>query len=279
MAKALFCSALGVCCVVAGWMAATAAQAGVVTFGDLSLPAESYWSGPDPLGTNVQGSWGSTVRVGSFASGGAEFNNNYNLDWGSWSGFAYSNTTDTVTPGYGNQSSSYAGGGLSDANYAMGFGYSEVVPSTAAELEGLPTITLPAAAQILGTYVSNATYAALSMLTGDSFAKKFGGTSGNDADWLKLTAYGVDASGNLLSNTAEFYLADYRSSDNALDMSGNVWEWTRTWYDEDKKYRVVRGGSWIGYQWFARSSFCNWSIPLMFNDDLGFRVVIAPKDS
>lgn len=64
----------------------------------------------------------------------------------------------------------------------------------------------------------------------------------------------------------------------AWDMSGNVWEWTTTWYDEDKRYRVVRGGSWIGYQWFARTSFCNWSIPLMFNDDLGFRIVIAPQD-
>jgi formylglycine-generating enzyme required for sulfatase activity len=64
----------------------------------------------------------------------------------------------------------------------------------------------------------------------------------------------------------------------AWDMSGNVWEWTGSWYDDDHRYRVVRGGSWIGYQWFARSSFCNWSIPLMFNDDLGFRVVIAPKE-
>lgn len=62
------------------------------------------------------------------------------------------------------------------------------------------------------------------------------------------------------------------------DLSGNVWEWTSSWYDEDRRYRVVRGGSWIGYQWFARAAFCNWSIPLTFNDDLGFRVVIAPME-
>nr|BAL53191.1 signal transduction protein [uncultured Chloroflexota bacterium] len=63
----------------------------------------------------------------------------------------------------------------------------------------------------------------------------------------------------------------------AWDMSGNVWEWINAWYDEEHRYRVVRGGSWIGYQWFARTSFCNWSIPLTFNDDLGFRPVIAPE--
>lgn len=200
----------------------------VVTFDDLSLAPNSYWNGPDPDGTIVDGPYG-PVNAGRFTSGGASFENRYDLTYGSWSGFAYSNTTDTTTPGYLNQFSAITGSGRGPGadNYGVAFGYADLEPnlfdpnpfdpSDPAQLFGLPTIGLPTGSLIEGMYVTNTTYAALSMLTGDGFAKPFGGATGNDPDWFKLTAFGTDANGQALSSFVEFYLADFRFDDNSLD--------------------------------------------------------------
>lgn len=69
---------------------------------------------------------------------------------------------------------------------------------------------------LLGLTVTNATYAALSMLNGDAFAKKFGGETGNDPDYFLLTVYGYSG-GNKKADSVNFYLADYRFADNSLD--------------------------------------------------------------
>jgi hypothetical protein len=70
--------------------------------------------------------------------------------------------------------------------------------------------------------VANTTYAALSMLQGDAFSKKFGGPDGTDADWFLLTIEGFDASGNSVG-TVEFFLADYRAADPAQDYIVEAW--------------------------------------------------------
>ena len=61
-----------------------------------------------------------------------------------------------------------------------------------------------------------------------------------------------------------------------VDMAGNVWEWTGSWYSVEQKHRVLRGGSWNHNQRLARVSFRNYSSPVY--NGIGFRVV-APVGS
>ncbi|MDQ1301043.1 MAG: hypothetical protein QG637_964, partial [Chloroflexota bacterium] len=57
------------------------------------------------------------------------------------------------------------------------------------------------------------------------------------------------------------------------DVAGNVWEWMDTWYDADKRGRVVRGGSWLNDRRCARPSVRYGGDPDASSDYLGFRLV------
>jgi hypothetical protein len=177
-----------------------------------AVPPCTPYTGPGG-GTYFNGSDG----AGGFTSGGLNFRNSF-TDWGggwtSWDGWSYSSTTDTTTAGFTNQYSAYADGAHSGANYGVFF-----EPSTP-----LATINGIASGGLTGAYFTNTTYAALSMLNGDSYAKKFGGASGNDADFFKLAITGYDPL-DTVTGTVDFYLADYRFTDNAQDYIIDDWTW------------------------------------------------------
>lgn len=192
------------------------ATAAVVTFESVSLPPAGYWNGSDLSGTPSPGPYGDTVYSQTRTIEGSGFRNNYNSTFDSWSGFAVSNRTDTTDPALGNQYSSYAGGGAGgSANYAVGY-YSTYEDSTNVTLGSLTDLAGKGAA------FTNTTYTALDMINGVTFGKKFGGVSGNDADWLKLTVSGF-AGGIATGTSIDFYLADFRFSDNSHDYILDEW--------------------------------------------------------
>jgi serine/threonine-protein kinase len=57
----------------------------------------------------------------------------------------------------------------------------------------------------------------------------------------------------------------------SVDMAGNVWEWINEWYDGDRNYRVLRGGSWISLVTNIRSTDRNKLGPAYKLRDVGFR--------
>lgn len=177
----------------------------VVDFEDVPLPSSTsagdYYDGSD--------------LAGGFVSQGVDFNNSYNATWGSWTGWAASNGTDTTTPGYANQYSAFPGSGAQGStNFGVAYNFAPGVSVT--------TFTQPT--EVAGTYITNGTYTALSMLNGDAFSKKFGGASGSDPDWFKLAIFGKDLSGST-TGTVDFYLADYRFADDSQDYVVDDWAW------------------------------------------------------
>ncbi len=170
----------------------------VADFENFDLSSESFLNGSD--------------GSGGFSSGNVFLSNVYNTDYDFWSGWAISNTTDTQTPGFLNQYSAITGGGANGSDtYALTF------------ISGESVINLEGDAQAVeGMYVTNNTYAYLSMQEGDTYAKKFGGDLGDDPDFFLLTIKKYE-NGVLGDESVEFYMADYRFEDNSMDYIVDEW--------------------------------------------------------
>ena len=173
----------------------------VYDFEDLSLEANSFWSGPDTsVDAEIVNLFGfdCDVYYGSFLDKNAEFSNAYNATWLSWSGFAYSNMIDVETASYLNQYSVYDTYGANESvNFAVAYAPLSATPVTNIEFD---TLVAPQS-----VYINNSTYTYFSMLNGDDYTKPF-----SEGDYLQLEIEGFDKAGNS-TGIVEFYLADFQN--------------------------------------------------------------------
>lgn len=152
-----------------------------------------------------------------FSEDPVRLTNRYTLaDWGwgmtgNWTGWSLSSMTDRETPGYLNQYSAIAGSGANGSStYALCWAN-----------QGTDTLHLEGEYQVDELFLTNGTYGYFSMRDGDPFSKKFGGASGDDPDFFKVTISGL-LNGQTTANI-DFYLADFRFADNTQDYIINEW--------------------------------------------------------
>ncbi len=179
------------CTIITGLLCANLYAQNTITFEEITLAPNSY------------------VNDTLYQSNGITFSN-YNdssMGYFYWDGFALSNQTDTTTIGLSNQYSSFAGSGaFQSENYLIHYNTGAIL------LDNSSPVSF---------YVSNNTYAALDMKLGSAFSKKFGGATGNDPDYFKVNVIGYNA--GTKADSTEFYLADFRFSDNAQDYILKDW--------------------------------------------------------
>lgn len=173
--------------------------ADIADFEGLLAVSESNWHG-ERNGTN------------GFYSGAFRFDNNYQADYDSWSGYGYANlSSNAYVPamGYGNQYKNAAGGGAG-GSASYGLIYSR---GNATYVGGETSI------QLQGAYVTNNTMLVNAVREGDSWV----GAPFGAGDYFKAVFTGVAPDGS--TTEQEYYLADYRDENPDEHYVLTTWEW------------------------------------------------------
>ena len=168
------------------------------------MPQDTFWNGSD--------------LSGGFIDGKIDFPCIYDTSYGGFwsSGWAISTVSDDTTAGAGNLYGIRTHSRIDDSPFAIGQNYSY-----------FNVVNVENDGRVLfeGLYLTNTTYAYLSMKNGDAFAKKFGGDNGSDPDFFKLRIYGMQNGKIDSTNFVDFYLADFRFDNDSLDYIVDDW-----WY-------------------------------------------------
>lgn len=165
-------------------------QTTVIDFENVTLNSDSVWNGSD--------------STGGLILGDVVFKNEYNAQWGSWSGFAASSKTDIETIGYENQYSCIAGSGALNSK-KFGLLYGSTSFTSKANINGNYTIN--------SIMLTNSTYTYFDVKEGSDFSKKFVAN-----DWYKVVLSGYLNKNN--TGTVEYYLADFRDGKSFIS---NTW--------------------------------------------------------
>ncbi|QDV27908.1 DUF4465 domain-containing protein [Aureliella helgolandensis] len=200
-----------------------AVSAAVVDFEELTVySGTSGIENGQPGGQFYNGDSGNGNNSNGWSSGGLYFSNSFDrsefngITYESWTGWAYSNVQNNLTPGFTNQYASFPGSGAGgSSNYAIAFAF----PGD------ITYMNIDAGMEIAGLDISNTTYSYLALRDGVYGSKPFGGNTGNDPDLFTVTLSGYDAAGATGNQigSVDFNLADFRAANNSLDYIVDAW--------------------------------------------------------
>jgi hypothetical protein len=183
----------------------------VADFENFSLPPDSFYYSP-------------TAK--SFTTINGYFRHDTSM--GYWSGgFAYTNIHDVVN---GNYHHLYNCDAINGAPF-NGFGYNNSNYYVTGQDGGIIKLKSPSN-RVQGFFITNTMYAYAAMKYGNGFSRKFGDTTGTKSglpqgtypDWFKITVKGY-LGGVVKTDSVEFYLADYRFSNDSLDYIVKSWQY------------------------------------------------------